>query len=362
MHMCKAKKEERLIMKKTKKTAVIICGIVFVLIVAGLIWSGATRKSSIENIKLTYGRGASSYADDRYMADSKSDGDFGLNAMIMNKEELVMEAAKYDDAPAPAMGNGSAPALTDGKKLKKTYNYTVETTEYDDYKKEIADKVSSLGGYMEQQQEYVDQHQNKSMTETYSVREMNYTIRVPSDRIGELLSIVSSADVVSSNEYVEDVTTQYIDLETHIAALRDEYGILEKLLQQASSVTEIIEVQDRLSDINYEIGSYEKSMEQLAKDIDYSKLYLRVDEVVYYQDTVVRFTSDITRRWYDMFEEYMSYAFPVIVLFVMTILPVVILLGFVAVFFGRMIAKNKSKFQQTVILKREDEANKAEEK
>ena len=350
-------------MKKLKKTSVIICGIVLVLIVAGLAWSGATRKSSVENIKLTYGRGASGYADAGYVTNAQAGGGFGFNAMPMDKAELIMEAAA-DDGYAPAAApaaNGNAPALTDGKKLRKTYNYTVETTEYDNYKKEIADKVSSLGGYMEQQQEYVDQHQNKSMTETYSVREMNYTIRVPSDRIGELLSVVSSADVVSSNEYVEDVTTQYIDLETHIKALREEYGILEKLLHQASSVTEIIEVQDRLSDINYEIGSYEKSMEQLAKDIDYSKLYLCVDEVVYYQDTVVRFTSDITRRWYDMFEEYISYAFPVIVLFVITILPVVVMLGFLAVFFGRMIAKGKSKFQQTVILKRDDEEKRAED-
>lgn len=349
-------------MKKMKKTTVIICGIVLALIMSGLIWSGATRKSSVENIKLTYGKGASGYADTGYVTNAQAGGGLGFNTMSMDKAEFNMEAAQDSYAPAGAVENENAPDLTDGKKLKKTYNYTVETTEYDNYKKEIADKVSSLGGYMEQQQEYVDQHQNKSMTETYSVREMNYTIRVPSEKIGELLSVVSSADVVSSNEYVEDVTTQYIDLETHIEALREEYGILEELLAQATSVTEIIEVQDRLSAINYEIGSYEKSMEQLAKDIDYSKLYLCVDEVVYYQDTVVRFTSDITRRWYDMFEEYMSYAFPVIVLFVITILPVVVMLGFLAVFFSRMIAKGRSRFQQTVILKREDEENKEEEK
>lgn len=349
-------------MKNLKKPVIVLCSIVFVLIAAGLIFSQATRKSSVENVKLTYGKGTVSYdnAESIFNAPMKGGG-IGLstNSIAPQYDAAPMEMAAAADAydAGAAQESANTSALTDNKKLKKTYNYTVETAEYDKYKNDVADKVSTLGGYMERQEEYVEHHQNKNMTETYSVRQINYTIRVPSAKMSELLSVVSSADVISSNEYVEDVTTQYIDLETHIAALRKEYSTLEGLLSQAVSVTETIEVQDRLSDINYEISSYEKSMEALAEDIDYSKLLLRVDEVVYYQDTVVRFTSDITRRWHDMFEEYASYAFPVIVLFVITILPVVIVLGFLAVFFSKMIAKNKSQFQQTVILKREEEEN-----
>lgn len=349
-------------MKKTKK--LVLCAVLAlaVCLVGVLGYVGFSKRTTTETVKLTYGSrqtvggGSSSYntaaqSDFFSLGSSK-----GVNYMTESAAADTAAYAEnsYDTAVAEdAETDTGAAALTDNKKLRKTYNYRVESTEYDKYINDVEKAVESLGGYIEDRSEDTYTADTSDLLKTYTVRRMDYTMRVPADKVQELQRIVENGVfILSQNEYVEDVTTQYIDLDTHIQALKTEYSYLEELLAQAVSVTEIMEVQDRLTEINYEVESYEKTLDALKKDIDYSKLYLTVNEVIYYQDTVTRYTSELAESWAMILQEWLEEILPVIVL---VILPIIILACVGIYLVIRAAGKARVKHPQVLVLRREED-------
>ena len=63
------------------------------------------------------------------------------------------------------------------------------------------------------------------------------TLRIPADRLDEFVTVVSGlGNVTSQNESVQDVTLQYVDVESHIEALETEQTRLLELMEQAESM------------------------------------------------------------------------------------------------------------------------------
>ena len=106
-------------------------------------------------------------------------------------------------------------------------------------------------------------------------------IRVPIDKLDELVNTVgSSVTVLSSNENTEDVTLQYSDIQSRIESLRVEQQTLNNLLAQADSLDAIITLQNRLTEVRYEIESYESRARVLKNQSSYSTLTLNINEVI----------------------------------------------------------------------------------
>lgn len=353
---------------KNKKIFKVIILVTLLFLLSGILFTLFTRKTTTETIKLTYSTATNSYND--YGNDSSKFSDNLFNSSLNSVETAAVYDKSYETSDAAVETqesveqtdvdlNETSNELTADKKLKKTYTYSVEATEYDKFLNNIETKTDSLGGYIEYVDEVQRSETNSKHTETYTVRKSSYEIRIPSDKMSDFLSIIDgNAYIVSQNESVEDVTTQYIDLDTHIQSLKTEYTELNKLLKEAKSVTEIIEVQDRLTNINYEIESYEKTLEALKEDVDYSKLYLTVEEVIYYQDTVTRFTSDIAEEWSHIFEDWLTQVLPMFFLIAIALIPMIVVICIAIWIISKIIIKNKMKHQQTIIIKQDTEQEK----
>jgi hypothetical protein len=342
-------------MKKVKKLYIVLA-IVFVVLVLGLIiFRVSTTKTTTEYVKLTYTSNYSLY--DKY-------GDAVTNVSNDYQPSLFSSSSSssssydsystesYDYSYNTTESSDDSSNLTDGKKLKKTYDMNVETTEYDNFTKYFTEQIDNLGGYIESQ--YTDSRtkQDSSKLHSYTVRYADYTVRVPATKIDDLLTFVDNGSYITSNrEYVEDVTSDYMDLETHIASLKAEETRLNELLEMAQTVTELIQVQDRLSEINYEIQSYETSLDTMKTDVDYCKLTLTVYEVIYYQDTVTRYTSDLSESWGDIFDEWIEDVLPVILLLTVSLIPIIALIGFAVYVVSKIVVKNKVRTPQTVLLR-----------
>ena len=101
------------------------------------------------------------------------------------------------------------------------------------------------------------------------------------DKLDELVNTVgSSVTVLSSNENTEDVTLQYSDIQSRIESLRVEQQTLNNLLAQADSLDAIITLQNRLTEVRYEIESYESRARVLKNQSSYSTLTLNINEVI----------------------------------------------------------------------------------
>lgn len=158
-------------------------------------------------------------------------------------------------------------------KIIYTYNYSVETKEFDKFMDMVDARISEYGGYTES----ADINGNEALGQ---YRYANLVIRIPSDRIREFLDMVSTnSNVTYSHKSSDNVTLQYVDLQSHIKALKVEQESLMNLLAKAESVEDIISLQSQLTQVRYEIESYESQLRTFDNKIDYTTLYLDVSEV-----------------------------------------------------------------------------------
>ncbi len=109
------------------------------------------------------------------------------------------------------------------------------------------------------------------------------TIRIPTDKRGEIVEEIKGLGVrvISENVIGEDVTDEYVDLEARLITLLSTKQKLEDLLSQATEVSQILEVQRELTNLQYQIDQLkgqQKFLEQSAK-LSRIAVYLATDEL-----------------------------------------------------------------------------------
>ena len=212
-------------------------------------------------------------------------------------EEAVAESEAVNGQIASSSGIDSVD--TTAQKLIKTVNLTMQTREFDTLLENIQAKTAECGGYVEQ-----SDISGLSYYNTNGYRYAWLTLRIPADRLDEFVTIVSGlGNVTSKNESVDDVTLQYVDVESHIEALETEQARLLELMEQAETMEDIISIESRLSEIRYELQSYESRLRTYDNQVNYSTVTVSIDEVD--RETVIEedpgFFGEIRLRLSDNF-------------------------------------------------------------
>ena len=194
-------------------------------------------------------------------------------AAEMDYEFSMSEEAKLEEA---GMGPLEENVQATERKLIKTVDLSVETEEYDTLLANLEQQIAGLGGYIEYQNQY-----NGSYYSGYQeTRDAFMQIRIPVKHMDEFVVNVGEwTNIRNKEERVEDVTLQYVDLESRKKALTTEQDRLLELLEKAESVEDIISIEARLSDVRYELESMESQLRTLNNQIDYSTINLSIQEV-----------------------------------------------------------------------------------
>ena len=179
----------------------------------------------------------------------------------------------YSETSAPAPTEPvPADSVSTNRKLIRTVSLTLETEEYDVLLNGISEQVAACGGYLESL--------NADTRYSSDSRYASMTIRVPADRLDEFVNAVSGiSNVVQRSESTEDVTLTYVDMESHASALRTEQDRLIELLAEAENLTEILEIEDRLTDVRYELEYMESQLRTYDNLVEYATVKLSVNEV-----------------------------------------------------------------------------------
>lgn len=225
-------------------------------------------------------------AMDQAATNSSSDmsAEAGTDSVRSDQAEMKELMAEDDAAAADmdAADGGSTASGLNGtidtasknqtQKLIFTYNYSVETKEFDSFYEKISKKTSQIGGYVESS----ETDGSASEGSRYAV----LTLRIPADKMDQMLSLLDSdSNITYQSSSSENVTLRYIDMESHLKALRTEQETLLQLLEKADKLKDVIALQSQLTQIRYEIESYESQLRSYDNLIDYSTLYLNITEV-----------------------------------------------------------------------------------
>ena len=88
------------------------------------------------------------------------------------------------------------------------------------------------------------------------------------------LALTGAGLVTSKTIEAEDVSLEYVDIQAHLTALENERNNLNRLQDMAVSLSEILDIQDRLSSVQAQLDSYERQRLLLQGRVKYSKVKL----------------------------------------------------------------------------------------
>lgn len=206
--------------------------------------------------------------------------------------EAYDNAAPREEAKAeePAAGEYGADGVLNSssgtnqsateQKLIKRVNIDAETEDLQALLPQITNKIGELGGYIESQELY-----NGSKFSTNRSRNVRMTVRIPAARLGEFTGQVEGlSNVTSYTETAEDVTLQYVDTESRVKALQVEQERLLELLAKAEDMDVLLKIEDRLTDVRYELERYASQLRALDNKVDYATVYLYIAQVKVYTE------------------------------------------------------------------------------
>ena len=188
---------------------------------------------------------------------------------------MFEEAMISNSVSAP---NASGLSLPEGRKWIITVEADVETEDLDKMLETLSVAVTEQGGYLEHQQ-----IENGSSYASRRYRYANLTIRIPAEHLDAFLAGLSQmSNVTSSSRSAEDATLTYVDTESRVKALEAERDRLLELLSQAEDMSDLLTIEERLTDVRYELERYESNLRSLDNQIDYATVYLDITQVTEY--------------------------------------------------------------------------------
>ena len=170
---------------------------------------------------------------------------------------------------------GQPPALPENRKLIRTVHLQAETKDLPSFLQNLEEKVASLGGYLQQRNLY-----NGSESDEYRSRSADLTVRIPADRADEFLrNVEENANVVSSDETVDDVTLDYVATDSRKKALEAEEKRLLELMESAETMSDLLEIEERLTQVRGELESIVSQLRTYDDLVDYATVYLHISQV-----------------------------------------------------------------------------------
>lgn len=188
--------------------------------------------------------------------------------------DIATDTAGTDDSSDSSDLSETANSGLDVRKLIKDVSLTIQTKTFDDFMSGLQNEIDQYGGYVQKSNIAGNSYTSSSN------RSATVVAKIPADKLDGFLSLVSSSgNVVSKTENVQDVTSNYIDTESHISALKTEQDSLLKLLGKADNLSDILSIQDRLTSVRTELESYEKQLRTYDNLVAYSTVTMEIREV-----------------------------------------------------------------------------------
>lgn len=126
------------------------------------------------------------------------------------------------------------------------------------------------------------------------------TVKVPSDKFEGLLNyIIDNANIRSfenKSVQIKDVTEEFIDIQARLKIKKEAQQKISELLKQAKNLTETLEIQKQLTDLQADIESIEGRLKYLSDQVDYC-----IIELFFYETP--RYTLQFFNDFHDALKE-----------------------------------------------------------
>lgn len=167
---------------------------------------------------------------------------------------------------------------TPNEKLIQNIGLEIETKQYTTTVSEIEALVRSLNGYI--QNSYIPRPKSDN---EFSNLQASLTVMIPTVSIDDfIIKAGKTSNIVSERREVYNVTDSYRDTESRINTLKAKELRLLELLKQSGSLSDLLTIENELSNTRYEIERLESTILDYDKRIQYTQFNLTIREVYEY--------------------------------------------------------------------------------
>lgn len=180
---------------------------------------------------------------------------------------------------------GESAHAAESSKIIYTANLTLESKDYDAARAALDAALAEAGGYLESSDEYAN---------SGSRRSLSLTLRVPQENYESFLAAVAATgNVTYKSQQADDVTTQYMDVETRLANLEAQRTRLQELQAQADNLSDLLQIETSLTDVQSQIESWQSQLDWYSNQVQQCTVYVNLSEVQNYTPTDESFLGSV---------------------------------------------------------------------
>ncbi|MFZ3580149.1 DUF4349 domain-containing protein [Virgibacillus sp. DJP39] len=261
--------------------------------------------------------------------ESKSANTGTNNANTERKPNAAEDSAKSKENDAQQVN----------RKIIYTANLHILVKNFQKAVKDIQKQVSERGGYIVESNMYGDSGEGSTNGQI--------TARIPQDKFRQFIQFVEegSSKVIQSSVSGQDVTEEYIDLESRLKSKRVVEKRLLSFMEQAKKTEDLLTISEDLATVQEEIETITGRMKYLQNKSDLATITIEIQEK---NVTISGINQDELNTWEKTKQQFLQSinfliaAFSGIFVFLIGNLPILIVFGIIG-FVALIMVKKKRK-------------------
>lgn len=212
-------------------------------------------------------------------------GGIAYDSYAMSDQTAATEEAGYDAGVSENQTQNMDNMTLLEEKLVYHCDLDIETLDYSGTMTSVKDAITKYGGVIQSENEsdsgynwyYEDYRKTGGTLHNY------LQVRIPSANYESFLAELDGVGkIISKSTSVDNISQQYYDTTTQIEALQIQEKNLLGMLEKCETIEDMITVQERLSEVQYELNSLQTSKRYMDMDVAYSYVNINISEVMEY--------------------------------------------------------------------------------
>lgn len=202
---------------------------------------------------------------------------FERNSTVTSPPEMASpDYGKSEDAGSPTgVTGGVGQATSDQDKVIGTFSMNFETLDFPKMIIDVTGLVTKYTGYVQSSSIY-----NNTSPDGKLYKYATYVFRIPKDKAFAFnTELKTLANITTESSSQENVTKYYRDTQARLTTLEAQQKRLNELFAQAKEIADIITIETRLNEIIYQIEMIKGELQYLDERVDYSTIYVNIQEV-----------------------------------------------------------------------------------
>ncbi|MGI6118900.1 MAG: DUF4349 domain-containing protein [Bilifractor sp.] len=242
------------------------------------------------------------------------------------------------------------------QKLSYSCSVDLETKQYSKVISDLHDEIDRCDGIVYQEETshsdpywYYSEENKPETGNVDGLFETHLTVKIPSKNYQDFLDALNQNEgihIVSRTQNVADITQSYVDNNSEIQVLENRQQRLTQMMQQATSLTDKLELESSLTEVERELIQAKSDKSGLTDYVTYSTVELTITEVQEYTKASdhsfgSRVTRALSKAWKGFVHFWQGF-----VIFLIYLIPVLIVLAaffFLIRFITRKVRKKSGK-------------------